>query len=290
MSAVSESMAQRMTLGMLAERYGFDLDPQFSAGVTVTSLSDATDSVIPGALFICDGDQVSDVAHAEQAGAYAALLPRALKGRCPQSGIPLLFGELNDHVLGDMASNLAGTPSNAMAVFAVAGSDDDTINAGVSQLADFLHMLGNPVAVINSTGSTSMTRTLNLTYPIGILDMQRVLAVCADDGVAAVIIAMNESTLRDHALESVNVDVLGSEHAPAGGGLPALRTRYAFVSEQSLTMTTTTIESDELAADSPAMNDPARLGHMSLAIAMVLAAGVRRNNVRSALRVANNLN
>lgn len=72
-------------------------------------------------------------------------------------------------------------------------------------------MLGNPVAVITASGSTSMTRTMNLNYPLGILDMQRALSVCAEDGVAAVIIAMDDRTLAEHALESVNVDVLGTE-------------------------------------------------------------------------------
>ena len=40
MSAVSESMNRRMTLGLLASRYGFDLDPAFATEVTVTSIAD----------------------------------------------------------------------------------------------------------------------------------------------------------------------------------------------------------------------------------------------------------
>ena len=45
MSAVSESIAQRVTLGMLVERYGFEVDPPFATNVTITSLSDAVDTV-----------------------------------------------------------------------------------------------------------------------------------------------------------------------------------------------------------------------------------------------------
>lgn len=63
-----------------------------------------------------------------------------------------------------------------MAVFAVTGADEQAVDAGVSQLSEFLHMLGNPVAVITASGSTSMTRTMNLNYPLGILDMQRALS------------------------------------------------------------------------------------------------------------------
>ena len=276
MSAVSESIAQRVTLGMLVERYGFEVDPPFATNVTITSLSDAV--------------QEPDVLHAAQAGAYAALLPRASKGQIANADIPLLYGDFDDRVLGDLASGLAGGPSNAMAVFAVTGADEQAVDAGVSQLSEFLHMLGNPVAVITASGSTSMTRTMNLNYPLGILDMQRALSVCAEDGVAAVIIAMDDRTLAEHALESVNVDVLGTEDVNASASLNELKTRYAFVAEHDMSMTSSTPESDEMAADSPAMYDRVRLGHMSLAIAMVLAAGVRKNNIRSALHVANNLN
>ena len=120
--------------------------------------------------------------------------------------------------------------------------------------------------------------------------MQRALSVCAEDGVAAVIIAMDDRTLAEHALESVNVDVLGTEDVNASASLDELKTRYAFVAEHDMSMTSSTPESDEMAADSPAMYDRVRLGHMSLAIAMVLAAGVRKNNIRSALHVTNNLN
>ena len=270
MSAVSESIAQRVTLGMLVERYGFEVDPPFATNVTITSLSDAVDTVIPGSLFICTHEQEPDVLHAAQAGAYAALLPRASKGQIANADIPLLYGDFDDRVLGDLASGLAGGPSNAMAVFAVTGADEQAVDAGVSQLSEFLHMLGNPVAVITASGSTSMTRTMNLNYPLGILDMQRALA--------------------EHALESVNVDVLGTEDVNASASLNELKTRYAFVAEHDMSMTSSTPESDEMAADSPAMYDRVRLGHMSLAIAMVLAAGVRKNNIRSALHVANNLN
>ena len=76
MSAVSESIAQRMTLGMLAERYGFDIDPEFASNVTITSLSDAVDTISPGAMYICDSNHLADLPRAEQSGAYAALLPR----------------------------------------------------------------------------------------------------------------------------------------------------------------------------------------------------------------------
>ena len=291
MSAVSEAVARRMTLGYLADTYGLELDPDFASGVTVTSIADDVDSVAPGSLYV--PAQSVDVKRLEEArarGAYAALVPPSMKHEDGPAQMPLLRARLTSRQLGDIASDIAGTPSNALAIFVVGSDDPKRSERYASCVADFLHMLGNPVAVITASGSTSMTRTMNLNYPLGILDMQRALSVCAEDGVAAVIIAMDDRTLAEHALESVNVDVLGTEDVNASASLNELKTRYAFVAEHDMSMTSSTPESDEMAADSPAMYDRVRLGHMSLAIAMVLAAGVRKNNIRSALHVANNLN
>ena len=83
MSAVSESIAQRVTLGMLVERYGFEVDPPFATNVTITSLSDAVDTVIPGSLFICTHEQEPDVLHAAQAGPVR--MSRPLTQACPSS-------------------------------------------------------------------------------------------------------------------------------------------------------------------------------------------------------------
>ena len=51
MSAVSESIAQRVTLGMLVERYGFEVDPPFATNVTISiGMTPLMDSDIDGAL------------------------------------------------------------------------------------------------------------------------------------------------------------------------------------------------------------------------------------------------
>lgn len=83
MSAVSESIAQRVTLGMLVERYGFEVDPPFATNVTITSLSDAVDTVIPGSLFICTHEQEPDVLHAAQAVPMRRCCHARPKGRSP---------------------------------------------------------------------------------------------------------------------------------------------------------------------------------------------------------------
>ena len=198
MSAVSESMNRRMTLGLLASRYGFDLDPAFATEVTVTSIADDIDSVRPGALFIpstqVDEQQLRQV---QALGAYGAVVPHALRGKTDGVQIPLIYAEPTAQQLGKLASEMAGSPSDSLAVFAVAGSNTQTVEQGVRDLADFLHMLGNPVGVISAGNSQSLERFLDLNYPLSILDVQRTMAVCAEDGAAAVIQVRHAMAMQD---------------------------------------------------------------------------------------------
>ncbi|OZG63510.1 UDP-N-acetylmuramyl peptide synthase [Bifidobacterium lemurum] len=292
MSAVSEAGSQRLTLGGLAQRYGLDMEPGFIANVTVTSIADDVDSLSPGALYIArTPSAIASLPHAAQAGAYAALLPRSARGRSETEGgdLPLLFGTLDERRLGDLASAIAGNPSNSMAVFAIAGEDRHAIAADVAALSDLLHLLGNPVAVISADGSRSMERALDLSYPLGVLDMQRVLSVCAEDGVAAVIIALDPRTVAESGLESVTMDVLGVERASGQTSIEGLRSQYGFVVDEDMRLATPTSEARQLSLEA-AMSNGRGVGEpLALAISMVLDAGVRRNNVRSALRVSREL-
>ena len=166
MSAVSEAVARRMTLGYLADTYGLELDPDFASGVTVTSIADDVDSVAPGSLYV--PAQSVDVKRLEEArarGAYAALVPPSMKHEDGPAQMPLLRARLTSRQLGDIASDIAGTPSNALAIFVVGSDDPKRSERYASCVADFLHMLGNPVGVVKSSGSTSLERELDLTYP-----------------------------------------------------------------------------------------------------------------------------
>ena len=214
MSAVSEAVARRMTLGYLADTYGLELDPDFASGVTVTSIADDVDSVAPGSLYV--PAQSVDVKRLEEArarGAYAALVPPSMKHEDGPAQMPLLRARLTSRQLGDIASDIAGTPSNALAIFVVGSDDPKRSERYASCVADFLHMLGNPVGVVKSSGSTSLERELDLTYPLSILDVQQTLSVCAEDGAAAMVFALNDRTLKSDALTSVNVDVIGLDSA-----------------------------------------------------------------------------
>ncbi|ETY72266.1 hypothetical protein [Bifidobacterium moukalabense] len=292
MSAVSESMNRRMTLGHLASQYGFDLDPSFASEVTVTSLADDTDSIRPGALYIPGADvDARQLVQAQRLGAYGAIVPHALRGELRDLQIPLIYAEPTPRQLGKLACDIAGAPSDALAVFAIVGNDRESVEYDVKDLADFLHMLGNPVGVISAGNSQSLERFLDLRYPLSILDVQRTLAVCAEDGAAAVILALDERTLREQALQSVSVDVLGIDDADVDGEQLSRKVAgFGGVIGKQTRVATRTQESDLLATQAAMAYEQVDGRALSLSIAMVLAAGVRKANIKSALRVSRDLN
>ena len=292
MSAVNESIMQRMTLGQLAEHYGWDLVPSFATSVTITSLANDVESVAPGALVIMGDDaDVDKLHHARARGGYAALVSPAVRETLvEESDLPLLFANPTSQQLGQLASHMAGNPSSMLAVFAVCGSTARQNAAVVTQLTRFLHMLGNPVGMLSVAGSYSLERNLNLSYPLNMLDMQRSLAVCGEDGVAAVAVSLDDLTVASHGMQGVNVDVLGSmQPVPVNADqafIERLQAEYGFKTENPIKVTVRTLESDALARQASGALSQEDEQRLSLAIAMVLAAGVHRTNIRSALRMA----
>lgn len=401
MNAVDEYSRTRVTLGFAAKNYGFEVVPAFAAGVTITSIAHDVRKVRPGCLYVPIGHiDRRQLEAARDAGAYAAMVTPELRSEAAELGMPLLVSSVNPVALGKLACDINADPSSCVATFAVAGDDDDDIHANVIRLADFLHMLGNPVGIISDAGSSSLQRELSLQYPLHIADVQHVLSVCVEDGAAAVVIALNSATLSKNALQSVNIDVLGAEQthraaedasssgyatantkateqlslkAPVSAvppvptvqltpaepsassqsnsstvdsaqaestasqaastsvesasqssddsqvekvssdTLPAvaalttttslldlppaaptmsfysLRQRYGFCSRDHAYCVTRSADSDELAALADQIGGKDVHRHLSLSIAMVLAAGVRRGTIKSALRVSHEL-
>lgn len=106
MSAVSESMNRRMTLGLLASRYGFDLDPTFATEVTITSIADDIDSVRPGSLFMPSAPvDEQQLRQAQALGAYGAVVPHALRGKTEGIQIPVIYAEPTAQQLGSLPAN-----------------------------------------------------------------------------------------------------------------------------------------------------------------------------------------
>lgn len=395
MNAVDEFSRTRVTLGFAAQQYGFEVIPSFASGITITSLACDVRNVKPGCLFIpANRVDKRQLEAARDAGAYAAMVTPEFRSEAMSVGIPLLVSSNNPVTLGKLACDVNNDPSSFIATFAIAGDDDDEVYANVIRLADFLHMLGNPIGVISAAGSNSLQRELDLEYPLGIVDIQHNLSVCVEDGAAAVVIALNSATLKKDALQSVNIDVLGVESnnalamagsldlyksdsssqaiersggdlaynssltnskdkSQASGTLEAkskvdansedsqnsqdsheskskessesliysnkkddskidykndskidessiksarpvmsfynLQQRYGFISHERSYCVMRSRESDELAALADQIGGKSVSKHLSLSIAMVLAAGVRRGTIKSALRVSHEL-
>lgn len=291
MSVVSGSGACRMTLGTLASRYGYELVPPSSEGVTVTSLADEVDSVIPGSLYVPAGSvNMERLEHAAMRGAYAALVPQALRGAVDRLSMPLVLGECDDASLAAMAQEL--TSAKTLAMFACYGEEAGRVQRQVEQLSEFLHVLGNPVGVISAADTQSLEQYIGLHYPLGVLDVQRVLSVCAEDGANAVIVSMDERTLRRGALHAVGLDVFGVDDVPDSRLREACATacdRYGCVMDERGKAVGRTAESDALARQADEGEHGGSWEVLSLAIAMAMAAGVRRANIRSALRVSREL-
>lgn len=292
MSAISESASQRMTLGMLEQRYGFELEPAFARDVTVTSLANDVESVSPGSLFI-PGRRIDmgRLALAVQRGAYAVMLPTSMRNAVEDRQVPILFADPTAQQIGQIAARIAGSPSDSIAVFALTGDDDARLREDVDVLAQFLHMLGNPVGTICEGDSQSLERFLDLRYPVDVFAVQRVLSVCVEDGVAAVIIALDDETLASGALAGVGVDVIGHDGPADKDGIARLcdrvGARYGCLLDDDTHIAQRTDETDLMAVQADFMPDQARA--LSLAIAMVLAAGIRKSSIRSALRVSKEL-
>ena len=197
MNAVDEFSRTRVTLGFAAQQYGFEVIPSFASGITITSLACDVRNVKPGCLFIpANRVDKRQLEAARDAGAYAAMVTPEFRSEAMSVGIPLLVSSNNPVTLGKLACDVNNDPSSFIATFAVAGDDDDEVYANVIRLADFLHMLGNPIGVISAAGSNSLQRELDLEYPLGIVDIQHNLSVCVEDGAAAVVIALNSATLK----------------------------------------------------------------------------------------------
>lgn len=288
MSALSESISRRMTLGQLKGRYGLTLIPSFAEPVTVTSLANDLVSVRPGSLYVpADEADQGMVDEAERRGAYAALLPPTARHRIRNAQIPLLFGTMLPSQMGQLLSNAAGDPSGSLAVFGLVGSD---VYSSVDTLADFLHVLGNPVGVISAHGSYSLDRKLSMDYPLSMFDIQRCLSIYLEDGAAAVVISVGEETLQDDALQSVDMDVVALGPRTASGRdlrhtrMISQAKRFGFNLGGRTTVARRNDDSDSMARQS--LPPEAPIEDLSLCISMTMAAGVKRNNIRSALRVS----
>lgn len=294
MGSLSESTTERTTIGDLGRILGLDIGSGQAAPVTVTSLADDLQSVTPGALFIAGkGMHVTPdvITAAADRGAYAVLLPSALKPAYASGDpdIPLLFGDPSATELSSLAARMAGNPANQLAIFTVSGSQ----SAGSAEaLADLLHVLGNPVGLISAGNSYSLERDLVFSYPIGGLQVESVLVSAVEDGATSVVIDASGDTLAPGSLAGMSVDVCGlTDHGAKDGSrtlhdeMVAALADYAPQITENTHATGRTGDSDEIARENVTSGDDLGISELSIAVAMVMQAGIKKSGIRNALRV-----
>jgi hypothetical protein len=226
--ASDDMPARRMTISILERQFGAEASSD-AADVTFTSVPTHTDEVTPGSLFIPSASEIT-LENARQAvlsGAYALGLPSHMRSGIPASadpeakkvpindrvlGIPVVFIPSINQKVGSIASLVEGNPSADTAVFVAYGLQSHAV---AHRLAQLLHMLGNPVGLLVDKESQSVTRPLEVTYPLDGAHVQHELAIMVEDGASAVAIAADDSTLNPYALDACSIDVVYGEDGVA---------------------------------------------------------------------------
>ncbi|TCD53970.1 hypothetical protein EJ419_05945 [Alloscardovia theropitheci] len=181
----------------------------------------------------------------------------------------------------------------------------------ITELYDLLHYLGNPLGIIDRRGGISLERELSLPTPLSPLDIQRMLYVMVEDGATSVIIDVDDEVLQSLALTKVNVDVY-TNTVNETYNVPQIGPQHTFLTRKSKhdevedlrrlarqniqpygaeirdnTMCVeATDDSRELVREVLGEINERQYENIATAVAMVLAAGVKRNSVKSALRLS----
>ena len=284
MSGIGDVAVTPVTIEYLKKNYSARIDDSFTGLVTLTSVSAQLSEVTPGCLYVpCHAERASaegltaNLEAAVERGAYAIVLPEALPFRINTSdvGIPVLFAPAMDAHLGELAAYMAGEPSESIAVFVVFGHN---AQAASQKVATLLHILGNPVGLISRESSYSLNRAMTLHFPLSAAVVQRTLAVMLEDGVTALAIAADETTLDPHALAGTHIDV------SAGLALGLTDLPFGAHYDPETHEVTTGMYSRDLAQvqSTIPLTDEADVTSVS----MTLGAGITLDSIRQALSVA----
>lgn len=214
MSFLTGNISGHYTLEDLMHQFKVTSTFPYGRDITITSLTDDTPAASPGGLYLGhgDGDIPAEIRNAQAQGAYCILFPSSVSKVISQkelqsaATVPVLFGDLNQFDLGRLAYMLAGQPTDTLATFGVVGSQATYASDSLAQL---LHLLGNPIGVIDSRRSFSLERELTCTYPLNPIDTEMILSQMLEDGVNTVVLTINDRTFKRGALSQVGLDVCG---------------------------------------------------------------------------------
>ena len=206
MNRLADISYLRLTIGYIVRTFGAVCDKPFASCGTFTSIATKVQEVTQGSLFVpsCPLSEDGPLFQAERSGAYAIGLEKGEEKTARDLDIPIIYMDNWRENLGLIASFLMGDPSLKMAVFACFGMDSKPAAPVLSQL---LHILGNPVCLLDFENSFIQERPLDLSYPLDAVDVQKVEAQAVEEGCSAMVISANPPTLSRLALTGTHVDV-----------------------------------------------------------------------------------
>ena len=279
--SVADMLMRRMTVGDLQTLFSIECADDARA-VTITDLACASKEIKPGCLYIPPAAE-RDEEHLRDAvtsGCYAILLPQVWRGRASTDdlGIPVLFSDEIDKKLGLITAHLYGEPSQQLAIFVVYGMRCHSV---ARKLSDILHMLGNPVGTVVEGSSLSLSRELEVPYPLNAVHLQQQMQIMVEDGATAAVMAADEATLAPWALVGTAIDVVSGQDSVTQlyGATFSEETHVAAASERQITQVL--VQSD----GANVRDEAARQ-----AVSMALAAGITPDSISQAAWVSQELN
>lgn len=282
--------SRRASLRELMERFRLTTDNPFSDEVTIISITRTLSEVEAGTLYIPVREDISlgQLYRAVKQGAYAFLLPSESDVSTAELGVPVLHSMDIDKKVGEIASWMNDSPSEHVATFLLMDEKDSSHLAFT--LARLLHMLGNPVGVLNGrAASFSALGNMDFAHPFDAVHCEKALAIMVEDGVRGVVICVNKDTLQKDALcgllvdvcirdfNSEKEDIAPTDEKEAYFGIKYdLQTHFADLSKASIPSHLEKIVSPYDTA-------------MRSAIFILLSAGIDPYAIEEALRVGENL-
>ncbi|MBO6020870.1 MAG: hypothetical protein J6P10_01815 [Aeriscardovia sp.] len=297
MNRLADISYLRLTIGYIVHTFGAVCDKPFASCVTFTSIATKLEEVTQGSLFVPPPPmfEEEELLKAQDIGAYAIGLEKSEEKTERSLDIPIIYMDNWRENLGLIASFLLADPSLKMAMFACFSMD----SKGVAPiLASLLHILGNPVCLIDCDNSSILGRPLELSYPLDAVDLQKVEAQAVEEGASAMVISANPSTLSRLALTGTHIDVCTGNKVlnlvTKPGSSQTLRPQeeplYGAVFDNSTRIVAHTLDPLEV-LDKDVFNqliDVVPMGKAAVrtAISMALSAGITTASIRKAISIS----
>lgn len=297
MNRLADISYLRLTIGYIVRTFAAVCDKPFASSVTFTSIATKLEEVTQGSLFVPPSlAGKANLLKAQDAGAYAIGLQKN-EGEVEISlDIPIIYMDNWRENLGLISSFLLGDPSLKMAMFACFGMDTKDV---APVLASLLHILGNPVCLVDFEDSFILDRSLELSYPIDTVDLQKIEAQAVEEGATAMVISANPFVLSRLALTGTHIDVctgskvLNLVSKPGGPRelQPQEEPLYGAVFDNSTRIVAHTHDPFDEVLDKNAFNqliDVVPMGEACVrtAISMTLSAGVTTTSIRKAMSIS----